>query len=203
MLTDKIGVNSKTPFLDGILFKNTVLISGLVISPVVFSATTVSASIVLAFIFSVVTFLTIMISSFFPRNIVYTIRIILYSLISSFVFVPVIGYSSHIFPDEVNNIGIILPLMITNSLIVSKTELRFFRISKGNMIADVFSYIIGFDIVVILVGFIREVFGTGMLSGRILGIPINFPVLMYPFGGFLLLGLLGALLKKIIIIFAK
>lgn len=204
MLPTNSATNEKPLlFLDGILKKNTVLISGLVISPVVFSATTFSKSLALACVFSAITFLTIMISSFFPRSIVYTIRIILYTIISSLVYVPVISMAMQIFPDEVESIGIILPLIITNALIVSRTELRFFRREKGKMVIDVISYILGFDLVVLLIGFLREVLGTGMLNGKIIGTGMTFPALIYPFGGFILVGLLGAVLKKVIKFISK
>ena len=204
MLQNNSLTNEKQPlFLDGVFRKNTVLISGLVISPVAFAATTFSKALALACVFSAVTFLTIMISSFFPRSIVYTIRIILYTIISSLVYVPVISMAMQVFPNDVDGIGIILPLTITNALIVSRTELRFFRRDKGKMVIDVISYILGFDLVVLLIGFLREVFGTGMFNGKVIGTSITFPALIYPFGGFLLIGLLGAILKKVIIFISK
>ena len=191
------SINFKSPIFDGLFKKNTVLSSGLIIAPVVVVANTVMNAIALICAFSLVTFLTIMISSFISRNIVYTIRIILYTIIAALVYVPVISFEIQFFPHQVENMGIMLPLLITNSLIMSKTELRFYRQSKGKMIVDVAAYILGFDIVVIFLAFIREVFGTGEISGKILGIPLTFPVLVYPFGGFILLGLCAALLRKI------
>ena len=191
------GINLNSPILDGIYKKNTVLVGGLVLAPVVFSANTVSKAVAIIFAFSAITFLTILISSFISKNIVYTIRIILYALIAALVYVPVIGMELQLFPKQVEEIGIMIPLLITNSLIVSKTELRFFRRTKGKMVVDVLSFIIGFDIVILIFAFIREVLGTGQISGRILGIPLTFPVLVYPFGGFILLGLLAALFRKI------
>ena len=65
------------------------------------------------------------------------------------------------------------------------------------MIFDVLSYIVGFDIVVFILGFVREVLGTGSISNKILGVPLTFPVLVYPFGGFLLIGLFAALFRKV------
>ena len=196
---DTIGeINVKSPLLDGIYKKNTILVSGLVIAPAVFVANTVIKALALIFTFSIITFLTIIISSFISRNIVYTIRIILYTLIGALVYVPVASISMQIFPDNViKEMGIMLPLLITNSLIMTKTELRFFRQKKNKMIFDVLSYIIGFDIVVFLFGFIREILGTGAISNKILGIPITFPVLIYPFGGFILIGLCAALFRKV------
>lgn len=199
MIKDTNGGNSvKSPLLDGIYKKNTILVSGLVIAPAVFVANTVYKSLALIFTFSIITFLTVIISSFISRNIVYTIRIILYTLIAALVYVPIASISMQIFPDYViKEMGIMLPLLITNSLIMTKTELRFFRQKKNKMIFDVLSYIVGFDIVVFILGFVREVLGTGSISNKILGVPLTFPVLVYPFGGFLLIGLFAALFRKV------
>lgn len=187
-----------SPLLDGIYRKNTILVSGLVIAPVVFVANTVTKALALIFAFSLITFFTIIISSCISRNIVYTIRIILYTLIGALVYVPVASIAMHIFSENVvKEMGIMLPLLITNSMIMTKTELRFFRQKKGKMVVDVLSYIVGFDIVVFFIGFIREIFGTGEISGKILGISLTFPVLIYPFGGFILIGLCAALFRKV------
>lgn len=191
------GISLNSPIFDGIYKKNTVLMSGLVVAPVVIAANSVAKAFALIFAFSAITFLTIMISSFIPRNIVYTIRIILYTLTAALVYVPVISIELQLFPTEVKQIGIMLPLLITNSLIVSRSELRFFRKTKGRMILDVISFVLGFDLAVLLIAFIREILGTGAISGNILGISLTFPVLLYPFGGFILIGLLAALLRKI------
>lgn len=191
------GIDINSPLFEGLYKKNTVLVSGLVVAPVVFSANTLSKAIVIMFAFSIITLLTVMLSSLISRNIVYTIRIILYTLIASIVYVPVMSICLQIFPQQVEQVGVMLPLLITNALIVSKTELRFFRRTKGKMLVDLISFIIGFDIVVLIIGFLREVLGTGTLFGKMIGIPFTFPALVYPFGGFIFLGLLAAGFRKI------
>lgn len=182
---------------DGLYKKNTVLVSGLVIAPVVAAATTLRLSLVLVYFFSILTFFAVLISSYVPRDIVYAARIILYTFIASMVYVPTVIFGHTLFPNEVQALGIFVPLLITNSLIVSKTELRFFRKSKSKMVVDVICYILGFDFVIILFAFFREIFSTGALGERILGIPLTFPALALPFGGFIFLGLMAALFRKI------
>ena len=182
---------------DGIYKKNTVLVSGLIIAPVVVAATTVKVAFALIVVFSAITFLTIMIASFVPRDIVYAIRIILYTFIAAMVYVPVIIFANMFFLDEISTLGFFVPLLITNSLIVSKTELKFFRKAKDKMVIDVVAYILGFDIVVMIFSLFRELFSTGSLNDRIYGIPLTFPALAFPFGGFILLGLFAALFRKI------
>ena len=183
---------------DGLLKKNAVLVGGLIIAPVV-AITTLKNALVYIIIFSVITFLSILISSFVPREIVYAVRIILYSFIASLVYVPVAVIAHEIFPKEVLSLGVFIPLIITNSLIVSKTELYFFRLSKGRMFAEVLFYILGFDIMMIVFSFIREILATGAIGNKILGIPLTFSALNYTFGGFILLGLFSAIFRKIYI----
>lgn len=197
-------INEKKPFdktvFDGLFMKNTVLASGLVIAPVALSATTFSNAVVLAVVFSCITFFTVIISSFVPRDIFYAIRIILYTFIASLVYVPVTVIFGPVFETEFSSIGVMIPLLISNSLIVSRSELHFFRLERVRMMVELIFYILGFDVVVILVGFLREVFAYGSIGDNILGIPLTFPALSATFGGFILLGVLSAILKKIKII---
>ncbi|MEG0615199.1 MAG: Rnf-Nqr domain containing protein [Oscillospiraceae bacterium] len=191
------AARSNKSIFDGLYEKNTVLASGLVIAPVVVAANSLKAACVLCLFFSILTFFTILISSFVPRDIVYAIRIILYTFIASLVYVPVMIFLKSFFPTEIASLGIFIPLLITNSLIVSQTEINFFKKSKGRMIAEVFFYILGFDVVVLIFAFVREVFAYGSIGDRILGIPLTFPALALPFGGFILLGLFAALFRLI------
>lgn len=65
------------------------------------------------------------------------------------------------------------------------------------MVLDCLSYIVGFDLAALAFGFIREFVAMGMVGGQMVGIPLTFPGLALPFGGFILLGLLSALYRKI------
>lgn len=194
-------MNGKKKFdasvFDGLFMKNTVLASGLVIAPIVTVATTLYSGLALAMAFSCITFLTVLIASFVPRDIAYAVRIILYSVISAMVYVPVVIFMESFMPAQVKILGIMLPLLIANSVILTRTELRFFKLDKFRMIFEVLFYILGFDAVAILTGFLREVFSTGSIGDKILGIPITMPILSTTFGGFILIGVLAAVLKKI------
>ncbi len=125
------AIKIDTSIFDGLYKKNTVLVSGLVIAPVVVAANTFKVALVLVVVFSLITFFTILISSFVPRDIVYAIRIILYTFIAAMVYVPVIIFANVFFAKELTSLGFFVPLLITNSLIVSKTELKFFEKQKA------------------------------------------------------------------------
>ncbi len=57
--------------------------------------------------------------------------------------------------------------------------------------------------VVLIVAFIREVLATGQLGGEILGIPFTIPALALPFGGFLLVGFLSALARRLVSLYSS
>ena len=183
---------------DGLIKRNTLLSSGLVIAPVVAFSNTVVKSLLLAFAFSMITFLTLMISVFVPRRIVYTFRIILYTVIASVVYVPVYAMASDIFGGEIEAFGIFFPLLITNSLIVLQSELIFFRKPMDKMLVTVIFYIIGFDAAVIVIGALREILAFGTFFGSMVLAEAPAPGFSRTFGGFMLLGLAAALYRKLL-----
>ena len=81
---------------DGIYQKNPVFTSGLVIAPAVAAAITVKNAVALIFAFSLISFFAVIISSFVPRDIVYAVRIILYTFIAALVYVPVALFTKYV-----------------------------------------------------------------------------------------------------------
>ncbi len=100
--------------------------------------------------------------------------------------------------EAVFKVGIFLPLLVTNSLIVTKSETRFLKKKKLPMMLDVLCHTLGFYIVIMIVGIIRELFGNGSFLGHAVDLPVIFPVLMLPFGGFILVGFLAAAVQKFV-----
>ncbi|MBR4092583.1 MAG: electron transport complex subunit E [Oscillospiraceae bacterium] len=197
MDSNKTGKKFDKTIFDGLFMKNTVLASGLVVAPIVAVATTLKSAIALIIAFSLITFLTVLISSFVPRDIVYAVRIILYTVIAAMVYVPVAVFADSFMNQQFSALGIMFPLLITNSLIITRTEIHFFKLDKLRMLSEVFFYILGFDVVAIVVGVIREILATGAIGDKIIGIHFTLPFLSTTFGGFILIGILAAILKKI------
>lgn len=189
----------KNIIINALLKRNPILVSGLVIAPAVVIADSFFNAVILVAAFSVITFFTLLVSSFVPKNIVYSIRIILYTVIGSLVYVPSAILLKYFMPNGIEAMGVFFPLLITNGLIISRSESIFFLESKGHMLLDIIFCIIGYDIAVLLFGAIREILGTGMIGGKIIGMPIVFSAFRHPFGGFILLGILAALLRVIMV----
>lgn len=183
--------------LNGLLLSNPVLDRGLVLAPVVVASYSCVNSLILGLSFFGITFFTVLISSFLSKKIPYTLRIILYALIACGVFVPTAMLMDHLFPQTIFRIGVFLPLLVANSLIVVKSESRFHKHKRGAMIVDLFCHCLGFLVVILLVGGIRELLGSGTLFGTPVQGAFTIPAVLMPFSGFILVGFLAAVVKRI------
>jgi electron transport complex protein RnfE len=186
--------------VNGLFKKNPILVSGMVIAPAVVYSNTFLNAFTLSVVFTLITLITLTLSSFIPKKVVYTIRIILYTIIGAIVYIPVIMLLNYLIPEQIANMGIFAPLLIVNSLIVSKSETTFFAETKGKMFVDVIFSILGYDIIVMLFGLVRELISTGSIGNNKLGMPMVFSGLSMPFGGFLLLGIFAAAFRAILLI---
>ncbi len=189
----------KKIILNGLLNKNPILVSGMVIAPAVVLANNIIDAAAMVTAFSVITFFTLLVSSFVPKSIVYTIRIILYTFIGALVYIPSVITLEYFMPEGVEALGIFFPLFITGGFIVTRSESIFFMETKGKMLLDIVFCILGYDAAVMLFALIREILGSGTVGGKIIGMPIVFSALENPFGGFILLGLFAALFRCIML----
>ena len=181
---------------DGLAKQNVVLMTGIVNAPVVIAATTFKKGVVIALAFAIISFLTILTCSFIPKKIVYTLRVIIYALVGSVYYIPTVLLLEEIFPLTVELIGIYMPLIITNALIFSKTESRFYLESRGRMVIDVLFFVIGFGAVCVVTGGFREIICFGTFAGfKILDISIA--AFESPFGGFILVGIMAGMFRAL------
>ncbi len=181
-----------------LLSQNAVLISGLIISPVVYVSNTLQKAVAIIIAFSLITFFTTIISTLIPKNMQACYSIIVYTFISGIVYVPVYFFMNYLYDDKIVELGIILPLLVVNSIIVTSIQSKYISQKKNKMILNIFMSVIGVDLVILIIAFIREVFGLGTFWGfKVLDI-FRLPILIYPFGGFIILGIMAALFRKII-----
>ena len=194
---NRLNKTDKTALTDGLLRDNTVLSAGMVISPVIICGNNVQNSLAFAYAFSIITFFSVLISSFVPKNLPYAVKIIIYALISALIFIPARLLTVEIYPECIENIGLYFPLLAVNSLIIYQTEVKFFKMKKGRMISSLVFYILGFDIVILLFGFLREIIGFGAVYNYVITMNRLISGATKPFGGFIILGLLCGIYRKI------
>lgn len=186
----------RSTLFDGLLADNTVFSALMLISPVIVCADTMKNAMALIFAFSTVTFVSVIFASFVPKKLPYTVKIIIYALISSLVYISLKRMSDEYYPEASGRLGIYFPLIAVNSLIVFQTEAKFFRMKRTKMAVSLGFYILGFDAAMILIAFIRELFAYGTINSSIVDQNFIISGLGKPFGGFILLGLLCGLYRK-------
>lgn len=183
-------MENKISLKDGFIKQNMVFMSGILIAPVIACASTFMKSLAICFVFSLVTFLAILLCRFIPRTIVYTIRVILYCIAAAALYIPTVLLAEQLFGETLlTSVGVYLPILVTNSLLLSKTETRFYHESIKRMIPDVLVFIGGFDAACIITGFIRELFSESRVFGSEVYMPFTIPALETTFGGFLFVGI--------------
>ncbi len=181
----------------GLLSDNTVLSACMVISPVIMCGDTLQNALALVYAFSSITFISVLVSSFVPKRLPYTVKIIIYALISSLVYIPVRLAAQEFYPSSIERIGIYYPLLAVNLLIVYQTELKFFRMKKSRMIGSLMFHILGFDTVMLITGLVREILAYGTINGQMVDMDTLMSGLAQPFGGFIFLGILCGIYRKI------
>ncbi|MBQ3947075.1 MAG: electron transport complex subunit E, partial [Ruminococcus sp.] len=98
----------------GITWDNMVLSSLMVISPVIVCGDTLRNAEALVYAFSSITMLSVCIASFVPKKLPYALKVIIYALISSLVFIPVKVAAQEFYPGIVLRVGIYFPLLAVN-----------------------------------------------------------------------------------------
>ncbi len=188
----------KISLRDGLFKQNIVFMSGLLVAPVIACANTLMKSLAVCMVFSLVSFLTILVCRAVPRKIAYTLRVIIYCLAASLIYIPIMLFTRSLFGEQlIASAGVYLPILVTNSLILSKTESRFYGEPINDMIIDSAVFILGFDISCIFIGALRELIANSTLGGLYIPMPFTVPALETTFGGFLTVGVLAGLFRGV------
>ena len=184
---------------EGLLTRNPLFSNGIIIAPAVAACTGLYSAAILASVFSIVTCITVALCRFVPRKIVYTVRIILYTLVASLVYVPVHLFfmSGEALAQMYLTVGIYAPLFITNSMITLRTETKFYRLSAVEMLRLAGFYVLGYDLALLVFGGIRGFLTTGTILG-IKVLPFSVPALSSLYGGFILLAVVSAAFRWIV-----
>ena len=186
----------KARLSDGIIKQNPVLMSGLFAVPVVGAATSLESALAVCYVFSIITLASVGLCRLLPKKIAFAIRIVLYALIASVVYIPTVLTAGLIFPAEVmDSAALYLAVIVTNPLILTKTESRFFLRTPLQMVKDVMGFIIGFDLACLLVGVIRDVLADNIIGNFIVPLSFQMPSMNSVYGGFILVGVLAGLFR--------
>ncbi|MBQ4464863.1 MAG: electron transport complex subunit E [Oscillospiraceae bacterium] len=193
-------------YKDGLLRHNAVLSEGMVIAPLVICCDTLRKSLLLSLAFVIITVLTVLIGSCYPRRFPYAVRIILYALTASALYIPVALLCEFLSPSayaaltqmQLPELGLVsgaafmyLPLLSVNSFIVLHSELHFYHYKRLRMLGVLTAHAAGFTLAACLLGVLREITAYGTVFGYAVDMPVVMKGFGMPWGGFILLGLLA------------
>ncbi|MDE7400370.1 MAG: NADH:ubiquinone oxidoreductase subunit RnfE [Oscillospiraceae bacterium] len=181
---------------DGLFRQNIALMSGLVTAPIIVASTTAERALVLVISFFLISYTSILLCRFIPQKIVYSFRILMYAVVAAVMFIPTAFLLNLWLPQTTNDVMIYIELTVVNSLLLAKTETRFYLKPYGEMALDALVFIAGYAIAAFAVGFVREVLAFGTLFNFRLCDPIM-PAAKSPFFGFILLGIFAAVCRAL------
>lgn len=182
-------------FFQEVVIKNPVLVGIIGLCPVVAICTTLKS----ALIMSLITILTLVIaqalSSLVFRHLPQWFRLGLYALVGMAVVVPFILVIEKVSPSSMLAFGIYLPLLAINPIITRQCEREGVTPEFGKTILNALCAGAGYSLVLIIVGFLRELLGSGAILGKRI-IPVSpASVFLMPAGGFIILAYLAAALR--------
>lgn len=192
--------NSKNP---GLLLRNAgifnpVLVQAVGLCPVVAMATTIKGAALLSIVAAIAITLSEVIASAFLKVIPRWVRTGIYIIIGCAFVVPIMYLIEKLNPELFGTLGIYLPVMAVNSLLVLRCERFAVRIKPLAALADGATASAGYAVVLLLVGAIREIIGSGAIAGFKFWEGRTLTGLLLPFGGFLMIGFAGAALRSLI-----
>lgn len=195
-----MAANSKSP---GILLRNAgifnpVLVQAVGLCPVVAMSTSVKSAALLAAVAAVIITLSELIASLFLKPIPRWVRIGIYIILGGAMVSPLMILIERLNAPLFGELGIYLPLMAVNSLIVLRCERFAVKIKPTAALLDGLTASAGYAAVLLAVGIVREIFGRGSLFGLTLFSGRTLTGLLLPFGGFIMLGFFGAALRVLI-----
>lgn len=130
-----------------------------------------------------------------------SVRIPIFIIIIS-TFVTIIDYVMQAYqPDLYRVLGVFVPLIVVNCIILGRAEAFAYHHGIIDSFLDGLGKSIGFALVLLIMGALRELFGNGTFFGKPV-MPIAYrssPMLfaIFPPGAFFLIGLLKALVNKL------
>ena len=192
----------KKQFKDGLLTQNPVLVQLLGMCSTMAITTTLFNGIGMGICVTVILICSNIVISLLRKVIPQKIRIAAYIVvIAGFVTMVDLLMQAYL-PSLSESLGIFIPLIVVNCIILGRAEAFASKNSVGASILDGVAQGIGYTIVLVIMCVVREFLGSGTFGGGLLGpdgaglriLPEQYPAMMLilPVGGFLTLGVLIA-----------
>lgn len=179
------------------LIKNPILLEAGGIAPVVAMSVSLKSAVMVAFVSAVELCVIEMFACLCLKKVKNYYRVAIYAVLGMLLNIPLYLLFDYLAPNETVGAGIYLPLLAMNSLIVLHCERFAVKHSPKHTLIDAVSAAVSYGVVVLLVGIFREILGSGTIYSAPIPHAITFSGWLLPFGGFAVLGILAAALKRV------
>lgn len=177
---------------------NPVLIQAAGLCAIVAVATTLKTAVLLAAAFFPVLIITQVFACLALKRVPRWIRVAIYLLIGTAIIAGIIYAIDTFMPEISLGAGIYLALTAANSIIALHCEKLAVKTDLRHAFLDSVATALGYAAVIIPIGALREMIGSSTIWGANIKIPITYPAILMPFGGFLVLAFFAAALKALI-----
>lgn len=183
---------------DSALYKNPVLFEAVGVAPVAAMAVSLKSAIMLAAVSCAELVLVELFACLALKKVPNHFRMLIYAVLGMAINIPFFMFFERFTPNEANAAGIFLPLLAVNSLVALHCERFAVKNTFKRTLVDALAAAAGYAFVVLIIGVLREILGSGTLYSQDLFLPVQLDGFLMPFGGFLLLGFLAAAVKGIL-----
>ena len=161
-------------------------------------ATTLKTAVLLAAAFFPVLIITQVFACLALKRVPRWIRVSIYLLIGTAIIAGIIYAIDTFMPEISLGAGIYLALTAANSIIALHCEKLAVKTDLRHAFFDSVATALGYAAVIIPVGALREMIGSSTIWGANIKVPMTYPAILMPFGGFLVLAFFAAALKALI-----
>ena len=177
---------------------NPVLIQAAGLCAIVAVATTLKTAVLLAAAFFPVLIITQVFACLALKRVPRWIRVAIYLLIGTAIIAGIIYAIDTFMPEISLGAGIYLALTAANSIIALHCEKFAVKTDLRHAFFDSVATALGYAAVIIPIGALREMIGSSTIWGANIKVPMTYPAILMPFGGFLVLAFFAAALKALI-----
>ncbi len=190
----------KEILLNGLLFENPTFVQLLGMCPTLATTTSVKNGVGMGLSATCVLVLSNMLISLLRKIIPDKVRIAAYIvIIAAFVTIVEMSLNAYL-PDIASQLGIFIPLIVVNCIILARAESFASKNSVWDSAMDGIGMGLGFTAALTVISAVRELLSAGTILGfKIYGDPITpMAIIGMPPGGFITLGMLIALINFIV-----
>ena len=190
-------------FIKGLIITNPVFVLVLGLCPLLAISTSIDNALGMSLAVLIVLLGSNAIIAAIRRFIPNIVRIPIFIVVIA-TMVTIVNLTFHAnFPDLYESLGIYLPLVVVNCIVLARAEAFASKNPIVHSIADALGMSVGFMLALLMISFLRQVPGTGSLSVfgfHFFTLPVlgknPIAIFILPYGAFLVIALLMALFRR-------